>query len=51
MCTIPLTLKEGAEQRWAARFSGALQEHREKQRQQLTAPGESKEKPAGLSWP
>jgi hypothetical protein len=54
MCTIPLDLERRFEQRWAARFSGALQEHREehreKQRQHLTAPDESKEKPAGLSW-
>ncbi len=42
MCTIPLDLERRFEQRWAGRFSGALQEHREKQRQQLTAPGESK---------
>jgi hypothetical protein len=42
MCTIPLDLERRFEQRWAARFSDALQEHREKQRQQLTAPGESK---------
>ena len=46
MCTIPLDLERRFEQRWAARFSGALQEHREehrgKQRQQLTAPGDSK---------
>jgi len=43
---IPLDLERRCEQRWAARFSGALQEHREehraKRRQQLTAPGESK---------
>jgi len=42
MCTIPLDLERRFEQRWAARFSGALQEHREEQRQKVTAPGESK---------
>jgi len=46
MCTIPLDLERRFEQRWAARFSGALQEHREehraKRRKQLTAPGDSK---------
>jgi hypothetical protein len=51
MCTIPLDHERRFEQRWAARFSDALQEHREKQRQHLTAPDESKEKPTGLSWP
>ncbi len=40
MCTIPLDLERRFEQRWAARFSDALQEHREKQRQHLTAPDE-----------
>jgi hypothetical protein len=45
MCTIPLELERRFEQRWAARFSGALQEHREWQRQQLTARGEANEKP------
>ena len=41
---IPLDLERRFERRWAARFSAAraLQEHREKQRQRLTAPGESK---------
>jgi len=55
-CWGKLTPRRGEPERWhplsdhcmdvvacaEARFSGALQEHREKQRQQLTAPGESK---------
>src|SRR5260370_35655349 len=43
MCTIPLDLERRFERRWAARFSGALQEHHERQRQQ-TAPSKSKRK-------
>jgi hypothetical protein len=45
MCTIPLDLERRFEQRWAARFSGALQEHRlEGQCQQLTESGKRKRK-------
>ena len=45
MSIIPLDLERRFEQRWAARFSGALQEHRlEGQCQQLTASGKRKRK-------
>jgi hypothetical protein len=45
MSIIPLDLERRFEQRWAARFSGALQEHRlEGQYQQLTASGKRKRK-------
>jgi hypothetical protein len=42
MSSIPLDLERRFEQRWAARFSGALQEHCKRQRQQHTALGKSK---------
>ena len=47
MSVIPLDLERRFEQRWAARFSGALQEQRRlerQQHQQLTAPDNSKRK-------
>jgi hypothetical protein len=45
MSIIPLDLERRFEQRWTARFSGALQEHRrEGQCQQLTASGKRKRK-------
>jgi hypothetical protein len=49
MSTIPLDFERRIEQRWAARFSSALQEHRESLRQQLSAPGKSKRKIAGMT--
>jgi hypothetical protein len=43
MCSIPLDLERRFERRWAARFSGAIEEHRhERRRQQLTAHRKSK---------
>jgi hypothetical protein len=50
MCDIPMDLERRFEWRWAARFSGAVKEHRleeQHQHQRVTAPDDSKTRRRG----